>query len=109
MHAFLDESRIPPEERRSIAKDTEDLVHAAQPDASPLALEAISQHYVETYSRPSLTRVADAFGLTVVTKKLAHQTVPVQQGIPDDVSVKTEPAGCPKTPAKAFPSPSGSF
>ncbi len=83
MHAFFDESRIPPEERRAIARDTEELVKAAQPDASPLALDTVSRHYAETYSAAALTRVADAYGLTLVNKKLAHQTASLKEVLPE--------------------------
>ena len=54
MHAFYDESRIAPDERRAIAKDTEELVMAAQPDGSPLALETIVHHFVGTYGSDAL-------------------------------------------------------
>jgi hypothetical protein len=79
LHAFFDESRIPPEERRSIAKDTEELVKAAQPGASPLALDTASKNYAATYSVPALTRVADAYGLSLVNKKITNQTPSVAE------------------------------
>lgn len=72
LHAFFDESRIPPEERRGIAKDTEELVLAAQPDASPLALDTVVRHFVAVYSPGALQRVANAFGLTLVQKRMAR-------------------------------------
>ncbi|MFA5976201.1 MAG: SRPBCC family protein [Elusimicrobiota bacterium] len=72
MHAFFDESRIPPEERRAIAKDTEEVVLAAQPDASPLALDTVARRFVSTYSTGALARVAGAFHLELVNKKLVH-------------------------------------
>src|SRR5262249_36958643 len=72
LHAFFDESRIPPEDRRAIAKDTEELVLAAQPDASPLALDTVARHFVVTYSSGALSRVASAFGLSLIEKKLTH-------------------------------------
>jgi len=72
LHAFFDESRIAPEERRAIAKDTEELVLASQPDASPLAFDTVARQFAKVYSTAALSRVADAFGLMEVKKKLAH-------------------------------------
>src|SRR6185437_8978451 len=72
LHAFFDESRIPPEDRRAIAKDTEELVQAAQPDASPLALETVARHFVATYSLAALSRVASAYHLADLSKKVIH-------------------------------------
>jgi hypothetical protein len=83
VHAFFDESRIPPEERRSVAKDTESLVRAAQPGESPLALETITKSYAATYSFPALSRVAEAYGLTIVNKKLARETSSVKDLLGD--------------------------
>ncbi|OGR89244.1 MAG: hypothetical protein A2992_05710 [Elusimicrobia bacterium RIFCSPLOWO2_01_FULL_59_12] len=82
MRAFYDESRIPPEERRGVAKDTEELVRAAQPGASPLALDAASKRYASTYSHAALSRVAEVYGLTLVSKKLAHVTSSVNDLLP---------------------------
>ncbi len=72
LHAFFDESRIPPEERRPIAKDTEELVMAAQPGASPLALDTVVRQYAKLYTTAALSRVAQAYGLALVHKKLTH-------------------------------------
>lgn len=72
LHAFFDESRIPPEERRPIAKDTEELVLAAQPGASPLALDTVVRQYAKVYTTAALTRVANAYGLNNVLKKVQH-------------------------------------
>jgi hypothetical protein len=105
-HAFFDESRIPPEDRRSVAKDTEELVKAAQPDASPLALETITRQYSDTYSRPALQRVADAYGLTLVSKRLAHDTVAVKDVLPDGtlgMNGAVQPEQVSTKPVKAMP------
>src|SRR5207302_1338475 len=72
LHAFFDESRIPPEDRRAIAKDTEELVMAAQPGASPLALDTVVRQFAKVYTTAALARVADAYDLTLVKKRLAH-------------------------------------
>jgi ribosome-associated toxin RatA of RatAB toxin-antitoxin module len=72
MHAFFDESRIPPEERRPIAKDVEELVLAADPTASPLALDTVVRNFVATYNLAALERVARAFDLDTVKKKIKH-------------------------------------
>jgi hypothetical protein len=72
LHAFFDESRIAPEDRRSIAKDTEEIVLAAQPGASPLNLDTVARQFVKVYGSAALARVADAYGLTAIKKKLAH-------------------------------------
>lgn len=72
LHAFFDESRIPPEERRAIAKDVEELVLAADPAGSPLALDTVVRNFVATYNTAALERVANAFGLDTVKKKLKH-------------------------------------
>lgn len=72
LHAFFDESRIPPQERRAIAKDVEELVLAAQPDASPLALDTVARRFASTYSTGAMARVAGAFNLDLVNKKLVH-------------------------------------
>ena len=74
LHAFFDESRIAPEDRRAIAKDTEELVLAAQPEASPLALDTVVRQFAKVYTTAALSRVADAYDLTLVKKKLAHDT-----------------------------------
>ncbi len=74
MHAYFDESRIPPEERRAIAKDTEELVLAAQPGASPLALDTVVRQFAKVYTTAALSRVADAYDLSDVKRKLAHDT-----------------------------------
>ncbi len=74
LHAFFDESRIAPEERRPIARDTEELVMAAQPGASPLALDTVVRQYAKVYTTAALSRVADAYNLALVKKKLAHDT-----------------------------------
>jgi len=74
MHAFFDESRIPPEERRPIAKDVEEVVMAADPTASPLALDTVVRNFVATYNVAALERVAKAFDLDMVRKKLKHDT-----------------------------------
>ena len=88
LHAFFDESRIAPEDRRAIAKDTEELVLAAQPDASPLALDTIVRQFAKVYTTAALSRVADAYDLTLVKKKLAHDT---RLGSDDEpASAKTE-------------------
>lgn len=73
LHAFFDESRIPPEERRPIAKDVEELVMAADPSASPLALDTVVRNFVATYNLAALKRVANAFGLDTVKKKMEHE------------------------------------
>lgn len=72
LHAFFDESRIPPEDRRPIAKDTEELVLAAQPGGSPLALDTVVRQFAKVYTTAALARVADAYGLANVNKKLSH-------------------------------------
>jgi hypothetical protein len=72
LHAFFDESRIPPEDRRAIAKDTEELVLAAQPGASPLALDTVVRQFAKVYTTAALSRVANAYDLTLIKKKLAH-------------------------------------
>lgn len=72
LHAFFDESRIPPEDRRPIAKDTEELVLAGQPGASPLAFDAVVRNFARTYGTLALSRVGQAFGLDGVSKKLLH-------------------------------------
>lgn len=95
MHAFYDESRIPPEERRSVAKDTEELVKAAAPGASPLTLESVTKSYAGTYSYAAMTRVADAFGLSLVNKKLARATSSVGDFLPPE---KEKSAEVVKTP-----------
>jgi len=74
LHAFFDESRIAPEDRRAIAKDTEELVLAAQPEASPLALDTVVRQFAKVYTTAALSRVADAYDLMLVKKKLAHDT-----------------------------------
>jgi len=73
LHAFFDESRIPPEERRPIAKDVEELVMAADPSASPLALDTVVRNFAATYNVAALERVARAFDLDTVKKKLKHE------------------------------------
>jgi len=72
LHAFFDESRIAPEDRRVIAKDTEELVLAAQPEASPLALDTVVRQFAKVYTSAALSRVADAYDLTSIKRKLAH-------------------------------------
>ncbi len=72
MHAFFDEGRIPPEERRDIAKDVEQVVLAAQPGESPLALDTVLRRFVATYSVDAAQRVADAFKLDTVQKRIRH-------------------------------------
>jgi len=72
LHAFFDESRIAPEDRRAIAKDTEELVLAAQPGASPLAFDTVVRQFAKLYGTTALGRVADAFDLAEVKRKLAH-------------------------------------
>jgi hypothetical protein len=89
MHAFFDESRIPPEDRRAIAKDTEELVMASQPDASPLAFDTISRHFASTYTTAALARVADAYDLDLVRKRIAHDP---KLGSELDSDVKSAPA-----------------
>ena len=95
MHAFFDESRIPPEERRDIAKDTEELVQAAQPGASPLALDTVARHFGETYGLPALTRVTTAYHLDILNKKIIHD-----KSLVSDVT--------PAPPKKSSPSPTRS-
>ena len=73
LHAFFDESRIPPEERRPIAKDVEELVMAADPGGSPLALDTVVRNFAATYNVAALERVARAFDLETVKKKLKHE------------------------------------
>ena len=72
LHAFFDESRIAPEDRRAIAKDTEELVLAAQPGASPLAMDTVVRQFAKVYGNDALLRVAHAYGLSDVKKKLEH-------------------------------------
>jgi hypothetical protein len=72
LHAFFDESKIAPEDRRAIAKDTEELILAAQPDASPLAFDTIVRQFAKVYGTNALSRVAGAYDLINVKKKLAH-------------------------------------
>jgi len=72
LHAFFDESRIPPEERRPIAKDVEELVLAADPSGSPLALDTVMRAFANTYSIAAMERVANAFGLENVKKKIKN-------------------------------------
>jgi len=62
---LFDESRIAPEDRRAIAKDTEELVLSAQPGASPLAFDTVVRQFAKVYGVDALSRVADAYGLTV--------------------------------------------
>jgi len=113
MHAFFDESRIPPEERRAIAKDTEELVLAAQPDGSPLALDTVAKHFEATYDASALARVAAAFKLNLVAKKIEHEPKRVQEetvfGTADvkktTPPVEKTPTESPKTkPVSATPS-----
>lgn len=79
MHGFFDESRIPPEERTQIAKDTEELVLAAQPGGSPLALQTVVHHFVTSYSETILNRVVDAYGLNDVDKAMARDVHPSKE------------------------------
>jgi len=72
LHAFFNEGRIPPEERRATAKDIEQLVLAAQPGGSPLALDTVMRNFVSTYNPEAAGRVAEAFNLDLVKKKLRH-------------------------------------
>src|SRR4029077_10600696 len=58
LHAFFDESRIAPEDRRAIAKDTEEVVLAAQPGASPLALDTVVRQFAKVYTTAALRRVS---------------------------------------------------
>jgi len=90
MHAFFDESRIPPEDRRAIAKDTEELVLAAQPDASPLALDTVMRHFIATYTRAALERVAGAYGLSEVLRKLKHEPKIVSDVTPAETPAAKE-------------------
>ncbi len=92
LHAFFDESRIPPEDRRAIAKDTEELVLAAQPGASPLALDTVVRQFAKVYTTAALTRVADAYDLTLVKKRLAHDTH-LGTDEPVDASAPVQPQG----------------
>ena len=94
MHAFFDESRIAPEARRSIAKDTEELVLAAQPEASPLALDTVVRQFAATYTAAALQRVADAYQLNLVARKLIH----------DPKLSTSAPAEKPKTTEKSVES-----
>ncbi len=101
LHAFFDESRIPPEDRRAIAKDAEELVMAAQPGASPLALDTVVRQFAKVYTTASLARVADAYDLALVKKRLAHDprlgTDEPAEGAPSTEAKPYMPA--PKTPA----------
>jgi len=72
LQAFFNESRIPPEDRRAMVKDTEHLVLAGAPGGSPLALDTVLRRYVGTYNTATAQRVAVAFGLEAVLKKLRH-------------------------------------
>jgi hypothetical protein len=78
LHAFFDESRIPPEDRRAIAKDTEELVQAAQPDASPLALDTVARQFMATYGSGAMGRIAQAYGLSNLTRKVVHEPKKVE-------------------------------
>jgi hypothetical protein len=120
MHAFFDESRIAPEDRRAIAKDTEELVMAAQPEASPLAFDTVARNFVSTYGSPPMARVAEAFGLQNVTKRIVHEpklvaasteasdatTAPLSAMRIEKPLKKEDPA--PSTPGKATMVPSKS-
>lgn len=115
MHAFYNESRIPPEERRAIAKDTEGLVLAAAPGGSPLALETVLRQFVGTYNTHAAQRVATAFTLPEVLKKLKHDPVITQNAAPRSgaaavspapiLQEMTGPASAAETPAKPAPAP----
>ena len=102
LHAFFDESRIAPEERRAIAKDTEELVLASQPDASPLAFDTVVRQFAKVYGAGALSRVADAFGLEEVKKKLAHDPRLGSEGLttpPTPASPESKKTGAPsRTP-----------
>ena len=104
LHAFFDESRIPPEERRGIAKDTEELVLAAQPGSSPLALDTVVRQFAKVYTTAALARVAEAYNLTLVSKKLEHDThlgsdEPVDAGQAAQSSVLKSQMPTPAVPA----------
>ncbi|HVO33609.1 MAG TPA: SRPBCC family protein, partial [Elusimicrobiota bacterium] len=116
MHAFFDESRIPPEDRRAIAKDTEELVLAAQPDGSPLALDTVAKHFKATYGLAAMNRIAKAYDLSPLTKWTAHEpkiidgteaasSADVTAVIPDNDGAAAPGKTPPAPAAKAAPSP----
>jgi hypothetical protein len=105
MHAFFDESHIAPEERKDVAKDTEELVLAAQPDASPLAFQTVARHFVQTYSELAMGRIADAYGLDLVQKLLQHPPRDLRAPAPASPKAETaRPAAIP-APIPASPKP----
>jgi len=73
LHAFFDESRIPSEERSAVVRDTEELILAAAPEGSPLALQTIVRQFIATYSQPVLDQIVEAYHLDTVNKVLLKE------------------------------------
>jgi len=108
LHAFFDESRIAPEERRAIARDTEELVMAAQPGASPLALDTVVRQFAKVYTSAALARVASAYDLSLVQKRLAHDPTlgsdePAATSKPGMPAVERKPVAA--RPVESTPAP----
>ncbi len=85
MHGFFDESRIAPDDRTAVAKDTEELVLAAQPESSPLALQTVVRQFVRTYSEAKAKQIGAAYGLDSISKILVREQ-PAAKPTPDEVS-----------------------
>ena len=111
LRAFFDESRIPPKNGARWPKTPEELVLAAQPDASPLALDTMTRHFIATYSAAAAERVASATtNLSNVEKKLRHTpTLENEALLGRDAWRKKLEVIAPKPKEKPIPSMSGTI